>query len=160
MRVATLVLLLLTAIFTSCGTGVTTIHSSLAIERAGTYQNPLRIVTPNGIQLESCPDPSIIQGQQPGDNNFYLYCTSEMFTDHSRMHWMAISKSQDLVNWTYAGDVFAQKPSFVAQDGYLWAPDIEFFNGKYYLYYAGSNTKAIGAAIFVVTSESPTGPWT
>lgn len=160
MRTAAIATLLLAAVLTGCGSGRTTIHSSLAQERAGSYQNPLRIETPNGVQLESCPDPSIIHGQQAGDNNFYLYCTSEMFTDHSRVHWMAISKSQDLVNWTYVGDVFAHKPSFVASDGYLWAPDIEFFNGKYYLYYAVSNTKALGAAIFVATSDSPTGPWT
>jgi arabinan endo-1,5-alpha-L-arabinosidase len=160
MRILAIALLLLTAILTSCGTGGTTIHSSLAQERAGSYQNPLRIATPDGVQLESCPDPSIIRGQQPGDNNFYLYCTAEMFTDHGRLHWMAISRSQDLVNWTYVGDVFANKPSFVAADGYLWAPDIQFLNGKYYLYYAVSNTKAGGAAIFVATSDGPTGPWT
>lgn len=160
MRALAITSLLLTAFLISCGTNGTTIHSSLAQERAGSYQNPLRIATPDGTPLESCPDPSIIRGQQPGDNNFYLYCTSEMFTDHSRLHWMAISKSQDLVNWTYVGDVFAGRPPFVAPDGYLWAPDIEFFNGKYYLYYAVSDTKALGAAIFVATSNRPTGPWT
>lgn len=161
MRFFAIALLLLTAILISCGTGGPTIHSSLVEERAaGTYQNPLRIMTPEGSSLESCPDPSIIRGQQPGDNYFYLYCTTEMFTDHSRLHWMAISKSQDLVNWTYVGDVFSNKPSFVAPDGYLWAPDIQYFNGKYYLYYAVSNTKALGAAIFVATSDSPAGPWT
>ncbi|HEU5402898.1 MAG TPA: family 43 glycosylhydrolase, partial [Terriglobales bacterium] len=161
MRLLAIALLSLTVFLTSCGTGVPPIHSSLAQERAaGTYQNPLRVATSDGSPLESCPDPSIIRGQQPGDNSFYLYCTAEMFTDHGRLHWMAISRSQDLVNWTYTGDVFAQKPSFVAPSGYLWAPDIEFFNGKYYLYYAASNTYAGGAAIFVATSDSPTGPWT
>src|SRR5512146_843290 len=108
--------------------------------------------------MESCPDPSVIRGQQPGDNNFYLYCTAERFTDRAALHWMATSKSQDLVNWTYVGDVFSSKPSFVASDGYLWAPDIEFFNGKYYLYYSVSDTQAGGAAIFVATSDTPTGP--
>ena len=160
MRALAITSLLLASFLISCGTGGSTIHSSLAQERSGSYQNPLRISTPEGVQLESCPDPSIIRGQQPGDNNFYLYCTSEMFSDHSRLHWMAISKSQDLVNWTYVGDVFANRPSFVAPDGYLWAPDIEFFNGRYYLYYAVSDTKALGAAIFVATSNTPTGPWT
>src|SRR5512146_3260399 len=160
MRVLAITSLLLTGFLISCGTGGSSIHSSLAQERAGSYQNPLPIVTPEGIQLESCPDPSIIRGQQPGDNYFYLYCTSEMFTDNSRVHWMAISKSRDLVNWTYVDDVFSNKPSSVAPDGYLWAPDIQFFNGRYYLYYAVSNTKALGAAIFVATSDSPTGPWT
>ncbi len=160
MRAVPIPALLITAFLVSCGTGGTTIHSSLAQERAGSYQNPLRIATSDGVQLESCPDPSIIRGQTPGDSYFYLYCTAEMFTDYGRLHWMAISKSQDLVNWNYVGDVFAHKPSFVASDGYLWAPDIEFFNGKYYLYYAVSNTNTGGSAIFVATSDRPTGPWT
>jgi arabinan endo-1,5-alpha-L-arabinosidase len=82
-----------------------------------------------------------------------------MFTDHARVHFLSIAKSTDLVNWTYVGDVFPAKPRWVANDGYLWAPDIEYFNGKYYLYYAASNTRSGGAAIFVATSNTPAGPW-
>jgi arabinan endo-1,5-alpha-L-arabinosidase len=102
-------------------------------ERAGLYANPIRITVPNGSLAESCPDPSIIREQGVDDNNWYLYCTSEMFTDRSRLHYMSISKSTDLVNWTYVGDVFAGKPRWAASDAYLWVPDIEYFNGKYYL---------------------------
>ncbi len=111
--------------------------------------------------MESCPDPSIIHGQQPGDANWYMYCTNEIFHDNSPLHLIPISKSQDLVNWTWSGDVFAQMPSWVASDGGLWAPDIEYFNGQYYLYYAVSDTTlaAAGSAIFVATSNSPLGPW-
>jgi arabinan endo-1,5-alpha-L-arabinosidase len=158
-RIFAITLALLTVALTACGSGGTSIHSSLAKEQAGTYRNLLRITVPGGTLMESCPDPSVIRGQQPGDNNFYLYCTAERFTDRAALHWMATSKSQDLVNWTYVGDVFSSKPSFVASDGYLWAPDIEFFNGKYYLYYSVSDTQAGGAAIFVATSDTPTGPW-
>ena len=143
----------------SCGTGAAPVHASLAAERVGSYTNPLRIAVNSTTQMESCPDPSIIHGQAPGDNNWYLYCTGEMFTDHGREHQMAISKSADLVNWAYVADVFLNKPRWVATSGHLWAPDIEFFNGKYYLYYSASDTKAGGAAIFVATSDSPTGPW-
>jgi arabinan endo-1,5-alpha-L-arabinosidase len=52
-------------------------------------------------------------------------------------------------------------PSWVASDGGLWAPDIEYFNGQYYLYYAVSDTTLAGggSAIFVATSNSPVGPW-
>jgi arabinan endo-1,5-alpha-L-arabinosidase len=52
----------------------------------------------------------------------------------------------------------------------FWAPDIQYFNDKYYLYYSASDTNItphppivdnIGpAAIGVATSDSPTGPWT
>lgn len=34
---------------------------------------------------------------------------------------------------TYLGDVFAHTPSRVASDGWLWAPDIQYFDGKYFL---------------------------
>src|SRR6185312_2137671 len=69
--------------------------------------------------------------------------------------------SQDLVNWSYVGDVFAQTPSWIAPDGGLWAPDIQYFNEQYYLYYAASDTTVAGggSAIFVATSSSPVGPW-
>ncbi len=111
--------------------------------------------------MESCPDPSIIRSQQPGDSNWYMYCTNEIFRDNSPLHLIPISKSQDLVSWTYVGDVFAQMPSWVAPDGGLWAPDIEYFNGQYYLYYAVSDATVAGggSAIFVATSSSPVGPW-
>lgn len=128
---------------------------------AGTYSNPLQIAVGDGTVMESCPDPSIIRGQQPGDSNWYMYCTNEIFHDNAPLHFIPISKSQDLVNWTYVGDVFAQMPSWVAPDGGLWAPDIRYFNGQYYLYYAVSDATVDGggSAIFVATSSSPSGPW-
>jgi len=112
--------------------------------------------------MESCPDPSIIHGQTPGDQYWYMYCTNEIFHDNSPLHLLPISISADLVNWKYAGDVFQKTPSWVAAAGGLWAPDIEYFNGQYYVYYAVSDTTLSGAgsAIFVATSASPLGPWT
>ena len=41
-------------------------------------------------------------------------------------------------------------------DAGLWAPEIQFFGGKYYLYYAASETKAGGSAIGVATGPTPT----
>jgi arabinan endo-1,5-alpha-L-arabinosidase len=126
---------------------------------AGCYTNPLQISIPGGGTVGSCPDPSIIQGQRP-DNNWYVYCTSDPFYDGSSVHLMATAKSSDLVHWNYVGDIFQQRPSWASSSGYLWAPDIEYFNGQYYLYYAVSSTAAEnGSAIFVATSASPTGPW-
>ncbi len=144
----------------ACGSGVARqAVSSAEPFPAGQYQNPLRITVPDGSLAESCPDPSIIRGQSPGDENWYLYCTSERFKDRGDVHLMAISKSRDLVNWTYVGDVFDRRPDWVTSDAYLWAPDIQYFNGKYYLYYTASNTRIGGSAIFVATSDTPVGPW-
>ncbi|HYG97649.1 MAG TPA: family 43 glycosylhydrolase [Terriglobales bacterium] len=125
------------------------------------YTNPLRITVPSGGTVESCPDPSIIRGQSQGDDHWYLYCTNDRFSDGGGVHFITISISKDLVNWAYVGDVFKRRPDWVTSSGWLWAPDIQYFNGKYYLYYTVSDTNygVGGSAIFVATSDSPVGPW-
>lgn len=66
-----------------------------------------------------------------------------------------VKYSKDGLYWEDAGKVFGSYPSWV--DRYvpnhadnIWAPDISYFNGKYYLYYCvssfGSNMSAIGLA--------------
>jgi arabinan endo-1,5-alpha-L-arabinosidase len=148
-------------VLAGCGIGpANSFVASTVLAATGEYANPLRITLPDGSLAESCPDPSVIHGQTSGDDYWYMYCTNERFHDNGRIHLMPISKSKDLVNWTYVGDIFQNVPSWVAGPNLLWAPDIQYFNGKYYLYYAAGNTVAGGAAIFVAISETPVGPWT
>jgi arabinan endo-1,5-alpha-L-arabinosidase len=125
----------------------------------GRYANPLPIQLPDGSNIVSCPDPSIIRSETPGDNAWYMYCTNEVFHDNGLVHLMAISRSTDLAHWTYVTDVFPVVPSFLPVTVGLWAPDIQFMNGKYYLYYAASQTQQGGPAIFVATSNFPDGPF-
>ncbi|MDB5081071.1 MAG: arabinan endo 5-alpha-L-arabinosidase [Chloroflexi bacterium] len=133
-----------------------------------TYTNPLLAKVPGDGVVESCADPSIIRSRNTGDNNWYIYCTTDPLNDEDRtgpdlnFHFMPILRSSDLVNWTYVGDVFTARPSWVAPNAGLWAPDIEYFNGKYYLYYTASDTSLPGggSAIGVATAPTPTGPWT
>lgn len=133
---------------------------------ARTYTNPLRVNVPGGSSVESCADPDIIRGSG-SDRNWYLFCTTDPHNaadrdanGNSRFHLISMAKSSDLVNWTYVGDAFNTRPAWVSDNGGLWAPNIEFMNGKYYLYYTASETKAGGSAIGVATSDHPTGPWT
>lgn len=73
-----------------------------------------------------------------------------------------IRTSPDLVTWTYAGTVFSSIPSWVTSAvgsiTDLWAPDIHYVNGTYYLYYAGStfgsNNSVIGLATNVTLNPS------
>jgi arabinan endo-1,5-alpha-L-arabinosidase len=133
-----------------------------------TYTNPLLAKVPGDGVVESCADPSIIRSRNTGDNNWYIYCTTDPLNNEDRtgpdlnFHFMPILRSSDLVNWTYVGDVFTARPSWVAPNAGLWAPDIEYFNGKYYLYYTASDTSLPGggSAIGVATAPTPTGPWT
>ncbi len=134
----------------------------------GVYQNPLLAQVPGDGVVESCADPSIIRGQTPDDPYWYVFCTTDPLNDGDRneqgnfnFRLMPILKSYDLVNWTYVGDVFQSKPSWVAPDAGLWAPDIRYFNGQYTLYYAASWTSLPGggSAIGVATAPTPAGPW-
>jgi len=160
LRIAFIILLL--ALFSSLTS------RSVPAAPAPTYTNPLTITIPGGGRVENCPDPTIIRGQQPGDNYWYMFCTSDALSDTDKnsagnfnYHLIPIHKSLDLVNWTYVGDTFNARPSWVANNGGLWAPDIEFFGGAYHLYYAASatNLPGGGSAIGVATSQSPVGPW-
>jgi arabinan endo-1,5-alpha-L-arabinosidase len=135
----------------------------------GLYTNPLRIQPNAAGPFESCADPAIIRGQQPGDSFWYLYCTDNPFNGSDRAangrlndHFIPILRSRDLIDWTYVGDAFSTRPSWITRFTGLWAPDIQYFNGRYYLYYTVVGTLLPGreSAIGVATSPTPIGPWT
>jgi arabinan endo-1,5-alpha-L-arabinosidase len=63
--------------------------------------------------------------------------------------------STDLVTWKKEKSVFDAPPAWAVEavagfKGHIWAPDISFHNGEYYLYYSisafGKNTSCIGLA--------------
>jgi arabinan endo-1,5-alpha-L-arabinosidase len=105
---------------------------------------------PQLLQLSgdiSVHDPSIIKA----DGVYYVFCTG----GGRGGGIIPIRRSTDLINWTRSGSVFTVLPDWAKAEMPLahgiWAPDISFFNGKYYLYYAissfGVNDSAIGLAV-------------
>lgn len=143
-----------------------TATSLAATSVAPSYENPLDLHLPDGEAVVSCADPSIIRGQQEGDTNWYLYCTTDPLTETERdaegnlvFHYVPIFTSTDLVDWTYAGDAFEEKPAWIG-NGTFWAPEITYQDGQYVLYYATPETAGGSSAIGVGTSDSPTGPFT
>ena len=96
------------------------------------------------VQIGSVPahDPVMIHA----DSGWYVYCTG-----------MGISvwRSADLKDWVHEAPVFAKPPQWAKAAvpgfrGQVWAPDISYYSGLYYLYYAvsvfGKNTSCIGLA--------------
>ncbi len=113
-------------------------------EQQNTYRNP--------VLNKSVPDPTIIKAE---NGSFYIYGTEDIRNT-------PIYKSDDLVNWEFVGTAFTDdtRPNFEPNGG-LWAPDINFINGKYVLYYSmsvwgGEWTCGIGVA----TADKPEGPFT
>ena len=142
--------------------------AAAAAAPTGTYQNPLSITIPGDGRAESCADPSVIKGQRgerdpaTGALLWFMYCTTDPLNDADRdaagglrFRLIPIFSSTDLVHWTYRGDALAQRPSWVADDAGLWAPEITYFDGRYHLYFAASWTKPEGSAIGVAVSDSP-----
>lgn len=146
-----------------------------AVEAArATYRNPVDVRIPGDGAVESCADPTLIRGQTAGDDAWYMYCTTDPLNDQDKtgddfnFHLIPMLTSTDLVNWTYVGDAFTTRPSWAAPTAGMWAPEIQFFNGQYYLYYgitdvvdsvSGEPGCDADNAIGVATSASPTGPW-
>ncbi|OLY93282.1 arabinan endo-1,5-alpha-L-arabinosidase [Cnuella takakiae] len=79
-------------------------------------------------------------------DTYYLFCTG---------FGISVWSSKDLQNWRKEAPVFAKAPQWAVDTipgfrGHIWAPDISYHNGQYYLYYSvsafGKNTSAIGVA--------------
>lgn len=114
-------------------------------------QNPVedKVMYTNPVIGADTPDPSIIKAD---DGYFYLYNTGGNAYYH---------RSKDLCHWEFLGTAFTEedKPQWEPGAG-VWAPDINYINGKYVLYYAmsswgGGETCGIGVAV----SDTPVGPF-
>lgn len=79
---------------------------------------------------------------------YYIFCTG---------NGISVFSSKDMQNWRKEMPVFANTPEWITRTlpnfrgRSMWAPDIHFYNGMYYLFYAvsafGKNTSCIGLAV-------------
>nr|WP_039448687.1 family 43 glycosylhydrolase [Pedobacter glucosidilyticus] len=81
------------------------------------------------------------------DSVYYLFCTGRGIGNWS---------SKDLKNWKKEEAIFNEAPEWAVKavpgfKNHIWAPDISYHQGKYYLYYSisafGKNTSCIGLAV-------------
>lgn len=94
------------------------------------------------------------------DSTYYMLCTG---------FGISVYSSKDMINWKREKPVFDKAPEWAVKavpgfKGHIWAPDISFHNGRYYLYYAvsafGKNTSCIGVAVNkTLNSSSPDFKW-
>ncbi len=108
----------------------------------------------------SVHDPSVFY--DPVGKKYYAYGSH-----------FAIASSTDMMRWNFVSDtpqavfgkadwrsVLTKAAAFAGGTQNTWAPDVEYHNGKYYMYFSltsgfGSNKSFIGR----VASDSPTGPF-
>lgn len=102
-----------------------------------------------------CPDPGVLAlpDPDPAKSMFYAVCTGGSFP---------IRSSRDLVTWSDAQGAKLLpngKPSWAANGGRDWAPEIHKAGNEFLAYYTsvnGANVLSIGMA----HAPSPAGPWT
>ncbi|MER5418168.1 arabinan endo-1,5-alpha-L-arabinosidase [Streptomyces virginiae] len=109
---------------------------------AADYPYPLYVSGDSGVH-----DPVVVPGA--GGVPYSSYATGGR---------VRVLQSNDNVHFSYVGDAFSSTSSWWLSynpAGELWAPDVSYRNGQYWMYYAvsqfGTNTSAIGLA------TSPTG---
>ena len=94
-------------------------------------------------------------------NTYYIFCTG---------NGISVFSSLDKKNWKAQEPVFTAAPQWAVNavpgfKGHIWAPDISYHNGLYYLYYSvsafGKNTSCIGVATNkTLDSKDPAFHWT
>lgn len=114
----------------------------------GQYPNP-GLVTGN-INVH---DPTVVK--TPGGSYILAHTAPNI----------ALKTSSDRTAWRDAGVVFPNgapwTTPYTGGDYNLWAPDISYRNGQYYLYYSASTFGSQRSAIFLATSPSgASGSWT
>jgi arabinan endo-1,5-alpha-L-arabinosidase len=141
------------------------------------YDNPLAPTVPGDGTVDSCADPTVLRGQQPGDPYWYMYCTTDPLndagvtgSDEAVFHRVPMMRSRNLVDWRYLGDAISAPPEWAADTASLWAPDVAYSQatGRYYLTFvvtdvgdevSGEPGCADDNAIGVAVSPGPLGPW-
>ena len=132
--------------------GVVAVLVLTAVPAQAAYPNPGHVTG----DITGVHDPGIVKAP---DGTYIMISTN---------NYLEIRTSTDRTNWRRIGSVWsAGQPTWTYnytqsnQRGYLWAPDITYRNGQYYLYYSASSFGSNKSAIFLATSPTAMpGTWT
>ena len=110
----------------------------------------------NPVIRNNCADPDVFD-DRARTGYFYAYSTQNGSV------YMPVYRSADMVHWEYVCDAFnGDMPDWMNTDVEVrtWAPNMNYINGKYVLYYAeGIVTDGSISGTAVAYSDSPTGPF-
>ncbi len=118
---------------------------------------PVTPVTPTASQYvnpvinSDFPDPGVVRA---ADGSYYAYATQ------TTGYRIQVAHSTDLVAWSTPAEALPNKPAWTSGGSNYFAPDVNYVDGRYLMYYAAqadttAGTYCIGAA----QSASPVGPF-
>lgn len=113
----------------------------------------------NPVVRHNCPDPSLLDNRTR--DGFFYACSTRSGVG-GKSYDIPVYRSKDLVSWELCGAAFPEGTRPVWEpDGALWAPALNYIEGKYVLYYAlgvwGDHDRSASG---VAVADSPTGPFT
>ncbi|WP_129787633.1 family 43 glycosylhydrolase [Promicromonospora panici] len=143
--------------------GIAAALGSLAFLLAGVFAVPTTATALEGeINLH---DPSVIKA----GGCYYAYSTGFENDPANRTGSITTYRTCEPTpdrGWRKVGNVWESTPAWITQahggqtPPNIWAPDINYIDGEYHLYYATAIWGVDHAAMGLATAPSPTGPWT
>lgn len=122
------------------------------------YTRSVSDTNPANWKKANTHDPSIIHAK---DGYYYSYSTDAQ-KGSLVVKGVHVRRSPDLVNWTFVGKALSEVPEealSINGADYVWAPQVIYLNGRYYMYYCtsafGRKLSYIGLAI----ADKPEGPF-
>ncbi len=106
----------------------------------------------NDLSSVNLPDPDVIQGD---DGKYYVYGT----TDRTGSQGFDCYDTTDFNKFNVHLDIYPKPEGHWAKGGAMFAPEIRYIDGTYYLYYSDSAASGGRRSITVLTSSSPAGPF-
>ena len=122
----------------------------LAMSTYAFTQNP---ISPPGVYIA---DPAAHVWE---DGRLYVYGSLDITTDYYCSHRHHVLSTDNMLDWTLHKDVFASKGEndhVAYSDSLLYAPDCQYRNETYYLYYTLASPEQTEG---VATSSNPAGPF-
>ena len=125
---------------------------------------PVPVATPT-IPPATVPNPGAVSGDIGTHDPTIVKTPAGTYIVAQTGDNVALKTSTDLKTFRNAGAAFPNGASwtspYTAGSKNLWAPDISYHNGKYYMYYSASSFGSNHSAIFLATSTTgASGSWT
>jgi arabinan endo-1,5-alpha-L-arabinosidase len=131
---------------------------------APTTAAPVVLATPT-VPPGSYPNPGVVTGATRTHDPSVVKTPSGGYLVAQTGDNLPLSTSADRTAFRAAGTVFpggaSWTTSYTGGSRSLWAPDLSYRNGRYYLYYSASTFGSNHSAIFLATSTTgASGSWT
>ncbi|MCG5219461.1 arabinan endo-1,5-alpha-L-arabinosidase [Streptosporangium sp. KLBMP 9127] len=151
------------AVVTAVVVGASVVTTA-ATQSAADASRPTVVATPT-VPPAAYPNPGYVTGNTDAHDPAVVKTPSGGYLLVHTGNNISIKTSADRTAWRNAGSVFPGgapwTTSYTGGSANLWAPDITYRNGQYYLYYSASTFGSRNSAIFLATSTTgASGSWT